>query len=138
MERKYILNSLPVNIDKFEKIEIEEGFISFKPEILIKRENNKYFFIKKINDIVEKKEINKNCYNLLLPCIQDDLIVKTRYIIPISARLNANVDLYHNNLEGLHFLEIYFETEEEKEQFVAPKWFGTEINKNETPKIKVK
>lgn len=138
IEKKFLLNCLPLNIEKFDKLEIEQGYISYDPEIRIRRVDNRFFFTKKsVDNLVrseEEKEINEECYNLLLTCIQNNLLNKTRYIIPISAKYNAEVDIYHNDLEGLYILEIEFETKEEAENFVAPKWFGTEVTCDNTYK----
>ena len=42
IERKFLINELPKDLDSYEKIEIEQGYISNKPTIRIRKANEKY------------------------------------------------------------------------------------------------
>lgn len=131
IERKFLLNSLPVCIDKFNKLEIEQGYINYEPEIRIRKANDKYYFTKKSTGDLEREEIekiiNEESYNLLSTCIQNNLIKKTRYLIPLSAKTIAEIDVYYGNLEGLKTVEVEFSTKEEALNFEIPNWFGNEV-----------
>jgi len=132
IERKFLLNSLPINIDKFDWCEIEQAYISYEPEIRIRRKNSSYYLTKKNNgDLIRdeiEKEIDDEMYYLLLDHYKENNIIKKkRYFIPLSARVTAEIDIFEDNLEGLKMVEVEFDTEEDAKNFVVPNWFGEEV-----------
>lgn len=137
IERKFLLDYLPVNIDKFEKSEIKQTYISYEPELRVREKDNKFFITKKIGTGMIRKEyefeINREFYNFLINGI-DNTIYKTRYFIPLSSKTTAEVDVYHNKLDGLKIVEVEFETEEEANNFEIPNWFGKEVTNDKNYK----
>lgn len=132
IERKFLLNCLPLNIDKFDWCEIEQAYISYDPEIRIRRKNCSYYLTKKGNgELIRteiEKEIDDQMYYLLLDYYKENNVIKKkRYYVPLSAKLTAEVDIYEEQLEGLNIVEVEFDTEEEAETFVVPNWFGEEV-----------
>lgn len=130
IERKFLLDYLPVNIDKYKKNDIKQTYISYEPELRLMQMDNKFFLTKKIgNGMIREEyetEINSEFYNFLINGI-NNTIYKTRYFIPLSIKTIAEIDVYHNKLDGLKTVEVEFETEEEANNFEVPNWFGKEV-----------
>lgn len=130
IERKFLLDYLPVNIDKFAKSEIIQAYISYEPELRIRKKDDKYFMTKKIGTGMVRNEyemeIDEKFYNFLINGI-DSKVSKTRYLVPLSSKTTAEIDVYHNNLDGLKTVEVEFETMEEAMNFEIPNWFGLEV-----------
>ena len=63
-------------------------------------------------------------YNILLNKIENYLIKKDRYKIPINDGLTVELDVFHGNLEGLVFAEVEFQNLEVAENFNKPEWLG--------------
>lgn len=135
IERKFLLDNLPINIDKFKSSELLQTYLSFEPELRVRKIDGRYILTKKIgNGMIRNEkefEINSNLYNFLINGLEDKTISKTRYYIPLSSKTTACIDVYHNNLDGLKVVEVEFETSEEALNFEVPNWFGTEITGNE-------
>jgi len=141
IERKFLLNSLPINIDKFDWCEIEQAYISYEPEIRIRRKDGSYYLTKKSNGELTRKEIEKEIdskiYYLLLDYYKENNVIKKkRYFIPLSARITAEIDVFEDNLEGLKMVEVEFDNEEEAKNFVIPNWFGEEVTYDKNYKNK--
>ena len=135
IERKFLLESIPVNIDKFEKDEITQTYISFEPEIRVRKIDDKYILTKKVGTGMVRdepeREIDNDLYVFLTNGMEDRTISKTRYYIPLSAKTKAEVDIYHDKLEGLLIVEVEFKTKEEAINFEVPRWFHTEVTFDE-------
>lgn len=58
----------------------------------------------------------------------NNMIVKTRYKVPIKNGLIAEVDVFHENLEGLVFAEVEFKNLDDSESFNKPEWMGEDIS----------
>lgn len=128
IERKFLLKSIPLGIDKFEKHEITQTYISFEPEIRVEKIDDKYILTKKVE---LEFEINSDLYVFPTNGMEDKTISKTRYRIPLSAKTFAEVDVYHDRLDGLLMVEVGFDTKEEALNFEVPGWFHTEVTFDE-------
>ena len=133
IEKKYLVKDLP-NLSHYPVSEISQFYLSFDPEIRLRQKNDQYFITQKSEgtDVREEieTEINENAFNILRALIKSKAIKKTRYFIAISDNLTAELDVYHDDLDGLFTVEVEFETKEEMEKFVAPTWFGEDISSN--------
>lgn len=129
IERKFLVNEIP-DLSKFKSFDIEQGYISYKPVIRIRKKDNEYFITKKSKGNLVREEIETNIdettYNILKLLVKNNFIKKTRYLIPYK-NLDIELDKYHGNLEGLHIVEIEFKNEKEASEFKAPKWVGKEV-----------
>ena len=139
IERKFKVLKLPNNIEKYEKAEIEQGYLCIKPTVRIRKNNNTYTLNYKYKDknIVEQKAIQnieyempltKDNYEHLLSKVDNHMIIKTRYKVPIENELIAEIDVFHGNLEGLIFSEVEFKNISDSENFEKPEWMGEDIS----------
>ena len=95
IERKFKVNKIPSEIEIYKKINIEQGYLCIKPTIRIRKSNDEYtlnYKWKNIN-ITEQKAIQnieyempltKENYEHLYNKIDNHMIIKTRYEIPIN------------------------------------------------------
>ena len=60
--------------------------------------------------------------------VDNHIITKTRYIIPLKAGFVAELDHFENQLEGLDIVEVEFDSEEAASNFEPPEWFGENVS----------
>lgn len=139
IERKFKVLELPKDLESYEKEEIEQGYLCIKPTVRIRKSNDNYFLNykwknknikenKAIQNIEHEMPLTKENYEHLLSKIDNNLIKKTRYKIPIDNNLTVELDVFHNCLEGLNFAEVEFPNVETSENFNKPAWLGDDIS----------
>ena len=148
IEKKYLLKEQP-DLSQFKCCEIEQGYLTRRPTLRIRKRDDDYIFTYKskikgtpkniaVNDEVERP-LTKEAYEKLREKTEGYLIQKTRYLIPICAEYTASaeafpkeltveLDVFHGRLEGLVFAEIEFPSEEAAECFLAPQWLGKDVS----------
>lgn len=140
IERKWLVdkNNIPYDLNKYEAFEIAQAYICFDPTIRIRKIKNKnsYVLTIKSNSIdggLSRQEyeidISESQYNILLNKKEGIILNKTRYKIKEN-NFVYEIDLFHNEYEGLCYLEIEFNNVEEAKKFIAPKWIKKELTCN--------
>ncbi|HPE14322.1 MAG TPA: CYTH domain-containing protein [Bacilli bacterium] len=129
IERKFLTDGYPESLEGFKKLEIDQRYLSFNPEIRLRKANDKYFKTIKSNGLLSREEheieIEKKEFDTLsLEAI--GLIRKTRYLIPYENVIIEH-DIYHESLEGLKIVEIEFSNENDAISFKPLSWFGKEV-----------
>lgn len=139
IEKKYLVDSIP-SVSNFKFYEIIQAYLSFEPEIRIRKKNDEFFLTQKGSGSLIRKEIetkiNEISYSILFSLIQSKIINKTRIEIPLSKNIIAELDIYHDELEGLVTVEVEFASEDQANNFNKPDWFGKEITVNDKYKNK--
>ena len=139
IERKFLVKDLP-NLDNYPHKDIVQGYISFNPEIRIRKANDKYYLTTKSDGTITREEketeINLTTYLTLLKIAKGRIISKTRYFIPLADSLTAELDIYHEELEGLVTVEVEFLNLEDAQDFTIPTWFLTDITEDKRYKNK--
>ena len=74
--------------------------------------------------------LTREAYEHLLPKIDGLLIAKTRYLIPLTDRLTAELDVFEGVLSALTLVEVEFDSVEEANAFVPPEWFGEDVTES--------
>ncbi len=138
IERKFLVTEIPFNLNDYSSFEIVQGYLSLNnPELRIRKKNNKYYITSKNDNVLvrseKEKEITENEFNILKDFVISNYITKTRYLINLD-KLVAELDIYHNQLEGLKVVEVEFNSVEEAKKFEKPYWFGEEITNNKNYK----
>ena len=131
IERKFLLNSLPC-VKALLGREIEQGYISRDPEIRIRRKGDKYYITFKGQGDLSRAEteisISADEYAQLCGFVTSCRVIKkARYELALENGLVAELDEYHDALEGFYAVEVEFASEEEAKAFVPPVWFGREL-----------
>ncbi len=131
IERKFLLKSLPDNLDKYPFHQIEQGYLCTDPVVRIRRQDEDYYLTYKSKGLMVREEYNlpltKKAYEHLLPKIDSILISKKRYLIPIDTSLTIELDIFEGELAPLILAEVEFPTEEEANAFLPPEWFGEDV-----------
>lgn len=143
IEKKYRVKQLPENLDSYEKKIIEQGYLCTNPIVRIRRSNEDYILTYKSKFGIEDKQsqnacisnevevpLNETGYEHLKTKVDDHIIAKTRYIIPLTDGLKAELDIFREQLDGLYFVEVEFPSEDAASEFVPPEWFGEDVSRD--------
>lgn len=141
IEKKFLVKKLPEDLDKLEKKEIEQAYLCTAPVVRIRKSNERYIltYKSKMKDVNIKARVNqeievplsKEGYLHLRKKADDNIITKTRYLVPLSGGHTGELDIFHNQLDGLFFIEVEFADEEDAMNFVKPDWFGENVSEDE-------
>lgn len=139
IEKKFKINRLPEDYRDCAKKEIEQCYLCTSPVIRIRKSNEEYILTYKSKlGVAECKDV-KICNELEAPLTEESylhlkekadgmVIVKTRYLLPLSDGHMAELDVFHGAHEGLIIVEVEFGSEEEADSFVPPEWFGEDVS----------
>lgn len=136
IERKYLVGSLPENLDAFPHVEIEQGYLCTSPTLRIRRMGD--FFILTVKEkvhsltsaIVNREEeffLSSESYARLRGKCEGIMVEKTRYRIPVG-KYTAELDIFHGRHEGLLLVEVEFPSVEAANAFTPPAWFGQDVS----------
>ena len=136
IEVKYLVKTLPDALQTIDGIEITQGYLIKKKEVLLRVRNcvsKKYsagYVTVKGEGLAVRDEYEMNipavyAKSLLKNC--DNTIEKTRYCIPIGLGFTAELDVFHGELNGLVLVEVEFPCEIEMASFTPPDWFGKNV-----------
>ena len=135
IERKFLVKSLPENLDEFPNKEIIQGYIAITPdtEVRLRKKGKKYFQTVKIGDgktrIEAETPITKEQFDKLWLTTEGKRVEKTRYEIPHEDG-TIELDVYHGDLDGLLSTEMEFASEKDSNDFTPPEWFGKEVTED--------
>ena len=131
IERKFLISSLPENLDSYEHHQIEQGYLCTEPVVRIRKEDENYYMTYKSKGLMVREEYNlpltKEAYYHMKEKADGIVICKTRYLIPLTDKLTIELDHFHNEYEGLYLAEVEFESEEEANAFIPPHWFKEDV-----------
>lgn len=130
IERKFLINEMPVGLGEFEHKKIKQGYFSINPEKRVRLLGNEYILTEKgEGDLVREEHetvIDRETGERLFALCQTYVIEKTRYYIPYGEH-TVELDVYGGRHKGLIVAEVEFDSEEEALAFVPPEWFGRDI-----------
>lgn len=79
IERRFLLNDIPY-LSRYSSDEIEQGYLSFEPEIRIRKKGSKFFITMKgegsLSRTEVEKEIDSTIYEILINLLQGRKIKK--------------------------------------------------------------
>lgn len=131
IERKYLIHTLPENLENYPHRIIEQGYLSTEPVVRIRRDNDEYILTYKSKGLMMREEYNlpltKDSYMHLREKIDGRLIIKKRYLIPLSNELTIELDIFGGDLAPLMLAEVEFPDETSANSFIPPKWFGEDV-----------
>lgn len=141
IEKKYKIKEMPKQLEQYEKKEIEQGYLCTSPIVRIRKSNDDYILTYKSKIGLEASvgldarvcnevevPLTEEGFLHLREKVDDNIITKDRYIIPLEKGKKAELDIFHGRLEGLHFVEVEFDNEEEARSFNPPEWFGEDVS----------
>ncbi len=131
IEKKYLIPTIPENIEQYPFISIEQAYICTSPVLRIRKRSDQYIFTYKSAGLMSREEIEtsltEEAYYHLLSKADGNVITKTRYLIPTDNNLTIELDIFHGCFEGLVLAEVEFEDEESALSYTPPSWFGEDV-----------
>jgi adenylate cyclase len=138
IERKFLVKTLPADLESYKSKEVEQFYISLRPEIRVRRAGDECFFTIKTGSGLTRQEteltITEIAYETLKAHAKGNIIHKTRYYIDLDCGLVVEVDIFHGSLAPLVMAEIEFPSEQEAKMFLPLSWFGKEVTYDEAYK----
>lgn len=141
IEKKYKIRKLPEDLEKYQKIEIEQSYLNYgcDPTLRTRRYNEDEYILsykakKKGNksDLSVHREvelpISEEAYENLKAKADGRVIRKTRYVVPLGDGLKAEIDMFRDFFEGVCYAEIEFESEEQANNYSTPDWLGEDVS----------
>ncbi|MBE5922368.1 MAG: CYTH domain-containing protein [Lachnospiraceae bacterium] len=131
IERKFLIKSLPENLENYPSSHLQQGYLSTGPVVRVRKDDDTYTLTYKGGGMMMREEynlpLNKQSYEHLLAKADGNIITKRRYRIPFDERHTIELDIFEGRFEGLVLAEVEFETKEEAENFLPPDWFGEDV-----------
>lgn len=133
IERKFLIDkeNLPENLEQFPCRQIEQGYLCTAPVVRIRRQDEEYYLTYKSAGLMAREEynlpLNREAYLHLKPKADGLVIAKTRYLIPEKDGLTIELDVFHEEYEGLLLAEVEFPSEEAANAYIPPAWFGVDV-----------
>ena len=131
IRRQFLIDEVPCFIQKFKNKQILVNELNEFEYIEQTNESNSFFRLEH-NRIIGCNLSNHKVRKLTKKC---QIIIKTRYYIPLTANLDAIID-FKNDIPSDIFVD--FNNEKEANEFIIPDWFGVEIIHNLNNKTKRK
>ena len=133
IERKYLIEKeqLPADLASYPFHKIEQGYLCTSPVVRIRRQDDDYFLTYKSKGLMAREEYNlpltQEAYEHLKSKADGLVISKTRYLIPEKNGLTIELDVFHEDYEGLLLAEVEFDSEEKANSYNPPAWFGEDV-----------
>ncbi len=139
IERKFLVGQLP-DLEGVEHSEIVQGYISFSPEIRVRKLDDKYYRTEKGEGMIMREEIeteiDKETAEKMFDEVKTNLIEKTRYYIPYN-KYTIELDIYKGIFKGLVVAEVEFESIDEANSFTPPAWLLEDISEKREYRNKI-
>lgn len=130
IERKYLVKSLPEQLDSYPVRYLEQGYLCTAPVVRIRRDNDKYELTYKSGGLLAREEYNlpltKDAYEHLRRKADGRIISKKRYMIPFES-YTIELDIFDGDLAPLILAEVEFDSIEAANKFSGPDWFGEDV-----------
>lgn len=145
IERKYLIKTLPEDLDKYPFLHIEQAYLNVNPVVRVRKENDNYYMTYKGSGMMAREErnltLNEEAYYHLREKADGNIISKKRYLIPLNSpgfkkgfpappkgyRLTIELDVFDAPFAPLIMAEVEFGSKEAAEAFLPPDWFGEEV-----------
>lgn len=131
IERKWLIKTLPADLESYPHHIIEQGYLNTAPVVRIRRQDDSYILTYKGGGMLAREEYNlpldAPSYAHLRTKVDGHIISKVRYIIPLEDGLKIELDHFSSPIKGLYLAEIEFESVEQAEAYKAPDWFGEDV-----------
>ncbi len=130
IERKFLVDELPANLDEYDFHDLEQGYLNTAPVVRVRKEDDTYYLTYKGRGFIEREEYNlpltEEAYLHLVAKSDGKIISKRRYRIPFNG-YTIELDVFKEPFAPLVLAEVEFQTLEEANAFVPPAWFGRDV-----------
>ena len=135
VERKFLLDTLPDNIEQQPNNLIRQGYVvtDASNEVRVRAKGENYYLTIKQGSGLSRNEvemaISEDQFNALWELTVDKRVEKIRYDYQGPASL-IEIDIYNNGLSPLKVAEVEFSSVEESRHFIPPSFFGREVTED--------
>ena len=130
IERKFLVDELPANLDEYDFHDLEQGYLNTAPVVRVRKEDDTYYLTYKGRGFIEREEYNlpltEEAYLHLVAKSDGKIISRRRYLIPFNG-YTIELDVFKEPFAPLVLAEVEFQTLEEANAFVPPAWFGRDV-----------
>ena len=134
IERKFLVAQLPDNLDNYNCRYIEQGYLSTKSVVRVRRDNDDYYLTYKGSGMIAREEYNlpltKDSYEHLIKKADGNIITKKRYEIPDGNGYTIELDIFEGAFNGTVIAEVEFNTIEEADNYIMPEFFTEDVTNN--------
>ncbi len=134
IERKFLIKELPAPLDMYHCRTIEQGYLSTRPVVRVRRDDDQYYLTYKGGGMMAREEYNlpldADSYAHLIQKADGNIITKRRYEIPLDNKLTIELDIFEGVFEGTVIAEVEFSSTQEADSFIPPDWFGEDVTFN--------
>lgn len=131
IERKFLIDTLPENLEQYPCRILEQGYLNTNPVVRIRKDNEHYELTYKSSGMLSRMEynlpLNEESYQHLRQKVDGNLIQKKRYMIPLEPDLTIELDIFEGFLAPLIMAEVEFTSEEQANAFLPPDWFSKDV-----------
>ena len=131
IERKYLLHSLPDNLEQYPSRRIEQSYLCTEPVVRIRKQDESYWLTYKGKGMMVREEYNlpltAAAYEHLKQKADGISLSKTRYLLPWADSLTIELDVFDAPYSGLWLAEVEFPDEDSANGFLPPEWFGEDV-----------
>ena len=114
IERKFMVNYLPDDLERYPKRRLEQAYISTDPVIRVRDSGGEYVLTVKGKGLLAREEfellLTRDAYDRLAEKAEGSRILKDRYRIPYGA-LTIELDVFAPPFAPLILAEVEFSTE---------------------------
>lgn len=134
IERKFTINKLPINLEQYPFHTLEQAYLNTAPVVRVRREDDTFYLTYKGKGFLAREEYNlpldEASYYHLRDKADGLIISKKRYLIPYNEKLTIELDIFNEPLAPLVLAEVEFESVEEANAFLPPKWFEKDVTED--------
>lgn len=131
IERKFLVKSIPDNLSSYPCRHIEQGYLSTKPVVRVRKDNDDYYLTYKGSGKMAREEYNlpltKESYEHLLSKADGNIITKKRYEIPATSGHTIELDIFEGVFDGTVIAEVEFSSVEEALAYTPEDWFLCDV-----------
>ncbi|MCR4924010.1 MAG: CYTH domain-containing protein [Lachnospiraceae bacterium] len=140
IERKFLIKDLPADMDSYDHIIMEQGYLTTDPVVRVRSEKRvyrsgpkeeiDYVLTYKGKGLMAREEYNlpltREAYDSLIKKTEGNIISKKRLLIPFEKYM-IELDIFKEPFAPLILAEVEFDSLEEADSFIPPKWFSEEV-----------
>lgn len=137
VERKFLVSSLPADLDQYPSDEIAQGYLSLDPtgsQVRLRRKGGQTLLtIKSGRGLARAEEeflLAAPRFERLWPATAGRRVEKRRYKLPLDDGLTLELDVFSGALEGLVMAEVEFASVADAHAFTPPDWLRPEVTED--------
>lgn len=134
IERKFLVSSLPENLQSYPCRVIEQGYLCTNPVVRVRKDNDSFYLTYKGKGMMAREEYNlpitEEAYSHLIGKADGNIITKHRYEIPDGNGYTIELDIFDGVFSGTVLAEVEFASVEDANNYILPDWFSEDVTNN--------